>query len=177
MSPDNSKTFNRGKAPDFQAPESYYTYAGWGTDQGTRIVQLTARAAIVSGEYKFVTSFFNGSQDFRLPAGALAYTVKNNGGSLAFYRIGPESNVIPRGTAVVIIADRTSDEAILQIRLNSTNTNVTVEAGKNDLNGSDTDVGNTAGDKYVLGISEGTLGFYKYDGNIIPAGKAYMTNQ
>ena len=179
MSPDNSKTFNRGKAPNFQAPASYYTYSGWGTDQGSPVVQLTARAASVSGENKFVTTFFNGSQDFRLPAGALAYTVKNNGGSLAFYRIGPESNVIPKGTAVVIIADKTSDEALSLIRLYSTTTTVTVDAGKNDLQGSDVDVdmNNTAGDKYVLGISGGTLGFYKYDGNIIPAGKAYMTNQ
>lgn len=177
MSPDNSKTFNRGKAPIFQAPASYYTYAGWGTDQGTRIVQLTARAASVSGENKFVTTFFNGSQDFRLPAGALAYTVKNNGGSLAFYRIGPESNVIPKGTAVVIIADKTSDEALSLIRLYPTTTSVKVDAGKNDLQGSDTDVGNTAGDKYVLGISGGTLGFYKYSGSSIPAGKAYLLNQ
>ena len=177
MSPDNSKTFNRGKAPNFQAPASYYTYSGWGTDQGSPVVQLTARAASVSGENKFVTTFFNGSQDFRLPAGALAYTVKNNGGSLAFYRIGPESNVIPKGTAVVIIADKTSDEALSLIRLYSTTTDIKVDAGKNDLQGSDVDMGNTAGDKYVLGISGGTLGFYKYDGNIIPAGKAYMTNQ
>ncbi len=179
MNPNKSKTFNRGKAPIFQAPASYYTYAGWGTDQGSRIVQLTARAASVSGENKFVTTFFNGSHDFRLPAGALAYTVKNKGGSLAFYRIGPESNVIPKGTAVVIIADKTSDEALSLIRLYSTTTTVTVDAGKNDLQGSDVDVdmNNTAGDKYVLGISGGTLGFYKYSGSSIPAGKAYLLNQ
>ena len=176
MSPDNSKTFNRGKDPIFQAPASYYTYSGWGTDQGSPVVQLTARAASVSGENKFVTTFFNGSQDFRLPAGALAYTVKNNGGSLAFYRIGPESNVIPKGTAVVIIADKTSDEALSLIRLYPTTTDIKVDAGKNDLQGSDVDMGNTAGDKYVLGISGGTLGFYKYSGSSIPAGKAYMTN-
>lgn len=177
MNPYNSKTFNRGKAPIFQAPASYYTYSGWGTDQGSPVVQLTARAASVSGENKFVTSFFNGSQDFRLPAGALAYTVKNNGGSLAFYRIGPESNVIPKGTAVVIIADKTSDEALSLIRLYSATTDIKVDAGKNDLQGSDVDMDNTAGDKYVLGISEGTLGFYKYNGSSIPAGKAYMVNQ
>ncbi len=177
MSPVNSKTFNRGKAPIFQAPDSYYTYSGWGTDQGLPVVQLTARAASVSGENKFVTTFFNGSHDFRLPAGALAYTVKNNGGSLAFYRIGPESNVIPKGTAVVIIADKTSDEALSLIRLYSTTTDIKVDAGKNDLQGSDTDVDNTAGDKYVLGISGGTLGFYKYDGSSILAGKAYLLNQ
>ena len=174
MSPEYSKTFNRGTLPNFQAPASYFTYADWGTDQGSRIVQLTARAASVSGENKFVTSFFNGSQDFRLPAGALAYTVKNDGGNLAFYRIGPESNVIPKGTAVVIFADKTSDEALSLIRLYSTTTDIKVDAGKNDLKGSDTAVDNTAGDKYVLGISEGTLGFYKYSGTSIPAGKAYM---
>lgn len=137
-------------------------------------VTLTAKAATVSGEAKYVTTFFNGTLDFRLPAGALAYTVKKNGENLEFYRIGPESNVIPKGTAVVIIADKASDAATKELTLTLLNaTTVAVAEEKNDLKGSDTVV-DCNDDKYVLGISEGNLGFYKYSGNSIPAGKAYM---
>ena len=54
MNPYNSKTFNRGKAPIFQVPASYFTYAGWGTDQGTQAVALTTAPAnlgnVVSAE-------------------------------------------------------------------------------------------------------------------------------
>lgn len=176
MSEYSSKTFSRyGTNAPTIATNCYYTYALWGTDQGTRADQVTAQRVIVSGVVKYVTTFFNGTLNFQLPAGALAYTVKNNAGTLEFYRIGPESNVIPKGTAVVIIADKTSNDPTMDIALTRLNsTTVTVEAGKNDLKGSDTVVDNTAGNKYVLGINEGTLGFYKYSGSSIPAGKAYM---
>jgi hypothetical protein len=45
MNPYKSKTFNRGKAPIFQVPASYFTYTGWGTDQGTQAVALTTAPA------------------------------------------------------------------------------------------------------------------------------------
>ena len=176
MSGEWSKPFSRygTKAPTI-GPNCYYTYADWGTDQGTRANQVTAHRTAVFGVVKYVTTFYNSTLDFRLPAGALAYTVKKNGASMEFYRIGPESNVIPKGTAVVIIADKTSNDPTMDISLTRLDyTSVTVEAVKNDLKGSDTDVDNTANDKYVLGISGGVLGFYKYSGILIPAGKAYM---
>ena len=179
MSKEGSKTFSRNgtnAAPKFSGKTSYYTYIEWGTDQGTRADQVTAHRTAVFGEVKYVTTFFNGTLDFRLPAGALAYTVKNNAGTLEFYRIGPESNVIPKGTAVVIIADKMSDDETMDIALTPL-ASTTVSVGTNDLLGSDEAVNNSADDKYVLGVSGGTLGFYKYSGGFIPAGKAYMVNQ
>ena len=47
MSETDSKTFSRYDTtkPRFPDPESYFTYTGWGTDQGTQAVALTARPA------------------------------------------------------------------------------------------------------------------------------------
>jgi len=80
--------------------------------------------------------------------------------------------VIPHGTAVIVVADAAS---ITLTKLASTD--VTAHAG-NILQGSDTAVTVTAGkvdDKvpYVLNISSEVLGFYKFNGSTIPAGKAY----
>ena len=178
MSATSSKAFSRygTKAPSIDQ-NSCFTFAGWGTDQGTRVYQVTAQRVTVSGEVKYVTTFFNGTQDLQLPAGALAYTVKKNGDNLEFYRIGKESNVIPKGTAVVIIADKTSNDPTMVIALTRLDsTTLTVEDGTNDLQGSDAVVNNSSHDKYVLGINGSTLGFYKYSGTSIPAGKAYMVN-
>ncbi len=141
-------------------------------------LSLTANAATVMGEAKYVTTFYHGTLDYQLPAGALAYMVKKAGDKLEFYRIGKESNVIPKGTPVMIVVDKTAadDGATKAVSLTKLDaTAVTADAGKNDLLGSDTPVDNSTGDKYVLGISGGVLNFYKLDNSIsVPAGKAYM---
>ena len=55
MSETNSKTFSRGTSPAFDTSKaSYFTYVGWGTDQGTQAVALTTAPAnlgdVVSAE-------------------------------------------------------------------------------------------------------------------------------
>ena len=55
MSETNSKTFSRGTSPTFDINKpSYFTYAGWGKDQGTQAVALTTAPAnlgnVVSAE-------------------------------------------------------------------------------------------------------------------------------
>ena len=55
MSETNSKTFSRGTSPAFDSNKaSYFTYVGWGTDQGTQAVALTTAPAnlgdVVSAE-------------------------------------------------------------------------------------------------------------------------------
>ncbi len=132
---------------------------------------LSLTAATIAGKSKYVTTFYNSSLHYRLPAGALAYTVKLNGSSMEFYRIGAESNIIPAGTAVVIVSDKDS------VELTRLDTDPGITAGPNDLLGSDLAVDNSSHDKYVLGISGGVLGFYKYSGESIPAGKAYYVAQ
>ncbi|MCR5828063.1 MAG: hypothetical protein K6G53_06570 [Bacteroidales bacterium] len=130
-------------------------------------VGLTLNAATVLDETKYVGSFYSGTLHYQLPEGALAYTVGLDGTQVVFYRIGEDSRVIPAGTAVIIVADAAE---VTLTKLDSTE--VTAHAG-NILVGSDTEIAQPAGNVYVLGIVESTLGFYKYTGSVIPAGKAY----
>ena len=136
--------------------------------------------ATVMGETKYVTTFFSGSKSWRLPEGALAYTVSKQGDDLVFYRLGDESNIIPAGRAVVIVADKAANDTETTKVINLTITGASAPAllYGNILTGSDTPVdvsGGKIGGKtvYVLGIVDGKLDFYPFTGNVIPAGKAY----
>ena len=123
------------------------------------------------GESKYVTTFYHGTLDYRLPAGALAYTAGKDGDKVVFYRIGTDSNVIPHDTAVIIVA---GEAALSEGRVTLTKiTSAGVTPGINILTGSDTDVTELTGKEYVLGIAGGVIGFYPFTGDTIPAGKAY----
>ena len=137
---------------------------------GIDTIYLVAHAASVLGENKYVTTFYHGSRDYQLPAGALAYTASLVDGNVVFYRIGENSDIIPHGTAVVVVADAAS---VSISELNS-GPGVTVHAG-NILQGSDTEIVAPTGTVYVLGVAgePAVLGFYKYTGATIPARKAY----
>ena len=128
---------------------------------------LTTTPATVLGESKYVTTFYHGTLDYQLPAGALAYTAGKDGDKVVFYRIGTNSNVIPKNTAVIIVADSAS---VTLTKLDSTD--VSAKAN-NLLTGSDTDYTAPSGTAYVLGVYGGVLGFYPITGNTVPAGKAY----
>ena len=136
--------------------------------------------ATVMGETKYVTTFYSGSKSWRLPSGALAYTVTRQDDDLVFYRLGDESNIIPAGRAVVIVADKAANDTEPTKVINLTITDpVTVPLlYENLLTGSDTPVavsGGKIGGKtvYVLGIVGGKLDFYPFSGSVIQAGKAY----
>lgn len=128
---------------------------------------LATTPATVLGEEKYVTTFYHGSLAYRLPAGALAYTAGKVGDKVVFYRIGSDSNVIPAGTAVIIVADSAT---VTLTKLDSTD--VTARGG-NILWGSDTAIATPSGTVCVLNIDEGELGFYPFTGGTIPARKAY----
>jgi hypothetical protein len=145
--------------------------AEWTADES---LSIPVASATILGESKYVTTFYHGTLDYELPAGALAYTAGKVDGKVVFYRIGSNSDVIPADTAVIIVADSAglSDGKVTLTKLAST----TVEAkASNLLQGSDTDITVQSGTAYVLGIAgePGVLGFYPITGNTIPAGKAY----
>lgn len=133
-------------------------------------LSLTANLATVLGEDKYVTTFYHGTLDYQLPEGALAYTASLVGGEVVFHRIGENSDIIPHGTAVIVVAGIA--DVTLTV-LNST-PGVTAHAG-NILEGSDTEIATPSGNVYVLGVAgePAALGFFKYTGATIPAGKAY----
>lgn len=135
-------------------------------------VQLSCNSAIVLGEAKYVTTFYHGTTDYQLPEGSLAYTASLENGTAVFHRIGDDSNVIPHGTAVVIVADAAS---ITLSALSSTD--VTANPG-NILRGTNTAIDKPAGNVYVLGANtSGEMIFKKFSGSSIPAGKAYYVTE
>ena len=129
---------------------------------------ITLTAVTLFGESKYVTSFYSGTKDYQLPENAKAYTINLDGSHMVFHLIGEDGRVIPHGAAAVIVA---SESSVTLGILNSTS--VTPHIG-NILRGSDTAIAKPAGNVYVLGIVGGTLGFYKFTGSTIPAGKAYV---
>lgn len=111
---------------------------------------------------------FYGEARYTLPEGAQAFTVNS---SKQLYLLGEDGRVIPASTAVVII----SDSAEVTLTKSDASSAVTVNGGGNILVGSTspTAMNTVSGTPYVLGIVGGTLGFYKFTGTGIPAGKAY----
>ena len=145
----------------------------------TEIPLPVAALATVMGESKYVTTFYDGGKKWQLPKGALAYTVEKEGDDYVFYCI---DDIIPAGTPVVILIDRTAGdtEDTKELKLNLTDKTITAPHPYNILRGSDAPVSVSEDGKidgktvYVLGIVEGKLDFYKFSGSSIPAGKAYF---
>ena len=142
----------------------------------TEVPQALATAATVMGETHYVATFYDGSRNWQLPKGGLAYTVRKEGTDCVFYCIG---DVIPAGTPVIVLLDKqpgdTGSTKVIALSLTST---ANVPVLNNILKGTDSPVAvsnGKIGDNtvYVLGIRNGKLGFYPFSGNEIPAGKAY----
>ena len=130
---------------------------------------LTLNAAKVQGENKYVTTFYHGTLNYQLPEDAVAYTASLVNGDVVFYRIGEASDIIPHGTAVIVVADAAS---VTLTKLDS-DPGVTPHAG-NILQGTDADIAMPAGTVYVLGKDgNDVMTFLTYTGATIPAGKAY----
>ena len=128
---------------------------------------VSTQESIVLGETDHVSTFYDGKTDYQLPEGARAYTAGLEGGRIVFYQIGDDGRVIPHGTAAIIVSN------VAGVSLSVlTSTSVMAHAG-NILLGTETAIAKPAGTVYVLNISGGTLGFYKFTGSTIPAHKAY----
>lgn len=151
----------------FGADGSFSLYSKVGSN--TITLHLSPASSSFFGETKYVATFYSGTLTYRLPSGAKAYTASLDGTDVVFHLIGDDGSVIPHGTAVIIVAD---DAEVIPTKLDSTE--VSAHDG-NILQGSDTAVAvsGLSGTPYVLNISGGNLGFYKFIGTTIPAGKAY----
>lgn len=127
---------------------------------------ITAHAATFAGQTHYWTTFFDGACNYRLPAGAQAFTMKAD---KALYRVG-DGSIIPAGCAVVIMADTET------ITLTATNETATPEAD-NILKGVGTFTAQnkitTTKKLYVLGVYDGHFGFHEFTGTVVPAYKAY----
>lgn len=117
---------------------------------------------------RYWSTFYSGVARYKLPEGTKAYTLNS---SNKLYLLGSDGSVIPAGTAVIIISD-TATPSLTQIPNVGA---ISVYGDENILRGSSSGraVSGLSGTPYVMGVVGGTLGFYKYTGETIPAGKAY----
>ena len=139
-------------------------------------MDITAHEGTVSGLTGYWATFYHSSLNYRLPAGAQAYTMDRD---YHLYRVGTDGSIIPAGQAVVIIAEAsaltgaTAESGTLT--LTRTDSTASIH-GSNILRGGPAT--GTAGQidgktPYVLGVVNSFFGFHQYTGNAIPANKAY----
>ena len=135
--------------------------------------KISVAPATVFGRAKYITSFYSGTAAYQLPEGAAAYTAGLDGDRVVFYRIGENSDVVPAGTAAIIIADASAvSEGKISLNKLASST-VTARPG-NILRGVDTATAKPDGTVYVLGVDgSGAMTFLKFTGSLIPEGKAY----
>ena len=144
------------------------------------IESITAHAATFQGITGYWATCFDASYSYRLPAGAQAYTMDD---LYHLYRVGTDGSIIPRNTAVVILANKatlpltvTTDTADIHGTniLCGSNNPVTLDGdGKVPVPGTE-----NKGFPFVLSVdANGVIGFRQYTGSgpdpAIPANKAY----
>ena len=149
-------------------------------------LDITATRGTLNSVTIYWATFYHGSLNYQLPAGAAAYTMDSD---YHLYRVGTDGSIIPSGNAVVIIAEASALKNVAAgsgtLTLTHTNTSAGIN-GTNILHGSDSSVGldgdgkvpvpGTAnkGFPYVLSLDGTTIGFRRYTGtDAIPANKAY----
>ena len=125
---------------------------------------LTLVQGTKDGVTAYWGTFYDSGSGYTLPAGAAAYTMDAD---YHLYRLGTDGSVIPKGTAVVIIADK----ADVPLEILAEASAADNAPGGNILVGRD--VATEIDGIYVLGINaSGAVGFYPLSGIALPAHKA-----
>ena len=156
---------------NFSMPSSDITISASLTVNATQ--DITAYAGTVSGVTGYWATFYSGSLDYRLPAGAQAFTMDSNH---HLYRLGTDGSIIPKNTAVILLSDTA---AITLTKIDDSPTVTDNAPNGNILRAGPVTVmqGKVDGQYvYVLGIIDvnpTVIGFGRYMGPIIPANKAY----
>ena len=133
-------------------------------------IALTLGAGAKNGINAYWGTFFDSTRNYDLSEGAAAYTL---GTDYKLYRLGTDGRIVPKNTAVVIIAPSAD---VTLVPIGTDNMSITDHAvGGNQLLGSDSDVlvSGLSGTPYVLNRNGSAIGFRQFTGTSIPAGKAY----
>ena len=154
----------------FEIPSSDITISASLTVNTTQ--DITAYAGTVSGVTGYWATFYSGSLDYRLPAGAQAFTMDSNH---HLYRLGTDGSIIPKNMAVVLLSDTA---AITLTKIDDSPAVTDHAPNGNILRAGPVTLLNGMVDgkyPYVLGIVDNptVIGFGIYKSNIIPANKAY----
>ena len=110
-------------------------------------------------------TFYDSRYNYTLSEGAVAYTM---GSDYHLYRLGDDGRIIPKGTAVIVMA---TDPGVILTCTGTDKLTVAVHGGKNILVGSD--VAQTYASLCVMSVStSGEVGFFKLSDVTLPAFKA-----
>ncbi len=127
-------------------------------------LELTAYQATLNGISKYWTTFYHPMASYQLSDGSQAFYMKSD---KALYMVG-DGDVVPKGKAVVIMANAASIELT-----KVTDPSITVIG--NILVGTSAEKTVEAGTVYVMNKdASNNVGFYQYSGTTIPANKAYV---
>ena len=130
-------------------------------------LELTAYQATLNGISKYWTTFYHPMASYQLSDGAQAFYMKSD---KALYMVG-DGDVVPKGKAVVIMANAASIELT-----KVTDPSITVI--DNILVGTSAEKTVEAGTVYVMNKdASNNVGFYQYSGTTIPANKAYINEE
>ena len=140
-----------------------------------QITPATIDVKVVKNEGRYWATFYNSDASYDLPTGAEAFILDATSKNL--YRLG-NGQVAPKATAVIIVAtSATSINEGYQITLTKKESNPDIELPTgvtNYLQGYPRTKVNIEGKPFVLAFpAEGSLGFYQFTGEIIPAMKAF----
>ena len=128
----------------------------------------TIDLTLTLGDGGYWGTFYNSGAIYELPEGAQAFTMSSN----SLHLLGDDGRLIPEDLAVVIVADK-ANITLTKIEYAE---QILIFGGPNELRGSDTPVP-ANGKQFVLGKKDGVIGFYKFAGESIPAGKAYYISE
>jgi len=138
---------------------------------------FTMRPGAIAGETYYWATLYD-EYNYLLPTGAIAYTM---GEDHHLYRVGTDGRIIPKNTAVVILADPlalttiTAENGVLLLTRTDSTASIN---GTNILKGSTSDIStdNFSKKPFMLGVVNGVLGFHFYYNAKIPAHKAYYVH-
>ena len=135
------------------------------------VSNVIAHPAALNGVMKYWTTFYDADNNYKLPAGAMALTMNS---SKQLYVVG-DGNIIPKNTAVIIMADASAVDASGKIVLTTTTETATPVSG-NVLHGTSTATAAGANTYVLSKDANGNFGFFKFTGTI-PANKAYINEE
>ena len=108
-------------------------------------------------------TFYNDAYNLKADANTTVYKAKINGSSLALMEV--TDKIVNSSTAVILKSS--GNPVMTRVLGNSSDTH------DNDLKGTMTET-TTPSNCYTLAAKSGVVGFYKYEGSTIAAGKAYL---
>lgn len=131
--------------------------------QGDLLPQLAAK----DFDGTRLRTYFNSTDNVKVPAGVSVFKVSQNGTTLTATEV--EDGIILAGQGVVLKSETET------IALASTTASSSADYSDNVLEGVDAATSKEAGHRYyTLSQSKGTLGFFEYTDNVLPAHEAFI---